>query len=358
VGWAEVSQVSAQLLQQALQLAHLLPATSTPRTGSSVADLVAAATQHQSLRLISFTAYMADIPGTLALLPVHSLAQLDIGPHHYDVFSGTAAVSAALTRLTCLQQLCISGIEVFRGDVLKGLVQLKQLTSLTLSGDWHGNYQPLQELLQQPLPLRHLHLQFQEVTHFPALDLSAQTQLEELYSEPAYPEGVVLPANLQRLQLDRWHGSNDLVAVSRLQQLQHLHVSVHSMDADLLLRLAQLPALQHLVMWYYHPAHAAATAHTWQQLSSLQELSMNFWENSSAHEMQRILAGVQAATSLTKLSLFAAAAAAEVAEDELHNEFAGNRTMQVAAGGCMCQPGRPDSTQRVVDFANLKSGAW
>jgi Leucine-rich repeat (LRR) protein len=66
----------------------------------------------------------------------------------------------------------------------------------------------------------------------------------------------------------------------------------------------QLPALQQLVLQYDSAEYAADTAAAWQQLPQLQELTVEYRRDYPSREwLEAILAGVAAATSLTKLNL-------------------------------------------------------
>jgi hypothetical protein len=323
---AEAIHVSEQLLQQAMQLANLMPAANS----SAAAAAPAKQQQQQGLRLTSFKSCMVDVTGMLAVLPAHSLTHLDITVPYKDVINGPAA-SAALARLTCLQQLSMCGSAAFRGNPLPGLAQLQQLTSLQLSGDWADHHTALQQLLQQPLLLSRLQLHFDGWRFLTGLDMSAQRQLREFHSSGILPEGTVLPANLQRLRIDCWVGLHEPAAISSLQQLQHLRLTICSNQVEPLLQLSQLPALQHLTLQYSSPTDAAATAHTWRQLSCLQELSLHTCRSyNSLQEMQRILKGVKAATNLTKLDLTAAVKVAGDADD-VHNEYIEVRHIRIAA---------------------------
>jgi hypothetical protein len=77
-----------------------------------------------------------------------------------------------------------------------------------------------------------------------------------------------------------------------------------------LLQLAQLPALQHLALQYFHgAAAAAATAPTWKLLPQLRELVNEHAEGNDVDDLptkqqwSAIMAGIATATSLTMLNL-------------------------------------------------------
>uniref|UniRef100_A0A383WHS6 Uncharacterized protein n=1 Tax=Tetradesmus obliquus TaxID=3088 RepID=A0A383WHS6_TETOB len=88
-------------------------------------------------------------------------------------------LSALLARLSSLQQLRLSpavyGVSI-PGSCLAGVARLGQLTELVLGGSWQAADQPLQQLLQQPLPLRLLKLR---LWRLPVINLAALTRLEE-----------------------------------------------------------------------------------------------------------------------------------------------------------------------------------
>jgi hypothetical protein len=91
-----------------------------------------------------------------------------------------------------------------------------------------------------------------------------------------------------------------------MPQLQRLHMIIDTYSADKVAQLAQLPALQHLSLGYNTLKLAAATAHVWRQLPQLQELRVseyNKHDKGTVLQMQSILTGIAAATSLTNLHL-------------------------------------------------------
>jgi hypothetical protein len=326
---AQAIHVSEQLLQQAMQLASLLPAA-----GSLAAAAAAPAKQQQQgLRLTSFKSCIIDVTGMLATLPAHSLTHLDITVPSESVINGPAA-SAALARLTCLQQLSMRGGKAVRGDPVAGLAQLRQLTSLWLLGGWADHHTALQQLLQQQLPLSYLQLSFDGWESPTGPDMSAQIHLREFHTSGILPQGAVLPATLQRLRRDCWLGWHEPAAISSLPQLQHLRLAICSAQGAPLLRLSQLSALQHLALQYFAPSDAAATARTWRQLSCLQELRLDTDTGcNSLQEMQRILKGVKAATNLTKLDLTAVLQVDNDAHD-MHNEYVERTVRHIRVAAC------------------------
>jgi hypothetical protein len=75
---------------------------------------------------------------------------------------------------------------------------------------------------------------------------------------------------------------------------------------QLLLQLAQLPALKHLALLYDAECAgcpAIATASAWPLLPQLRELKITHYKPPSPAQWEAILAGAAAATGLTKLSL-------------------------------------------------------
>jgi hypothetical protein len=165
----------------------------------------------------------------------------------------STVLTTALARLSNLQHLSLadSSQKPVNGSCLLGLAQLKQLTSLKLHGGWSNHEQPLKQLLAQPLPLRQLDIHFWHTgtRQMPALNMAALVQLQELTACMVLPEGSVLPLQLQQLQLGK-HAvtAGSLSMVMPLQQLQRLTVLVNFQEQAPLLRLAQLPALQHLML--------------------------------------------------------------------------------------------------------------
>jgi hypothetical protein len=67
--------------------------------------------------------------------------------------------------------------------------------------------------------------------------------------------------------------------------------------------LIQLTALTHLALQYRSGSAAAGTASAWARLPQLQQLRINAFDPNDRQQVLAILAGVAAATSLTKLQL-------------------------------------------------------
>jgi hypothetical protein len=209
---------------------------------------------------------------------------------------------------------------------LTALAQLRQLTFLELSGDWqeaglagrqlealgqfrHSQPAAVQQLLEQPLPLRELTL-WHGSCRLPVLDMALLTKLTKLdVCQCALAEASVVPAQLQRLTLATWDDDRSLAPVTRLQlqQLEHLRLRVEFMPQQPLLQLAQLPALQHLALEYSSATEAAAaTASAWPLLPQLRELVIH--HGTTNHLPYRvgwaaIMAGIAAATNVTSLKL-------------------------------------------------------
>jgi hypothetical protein len=270
-------------------------------------------------------------PSLLAALPVHSLIRLEFSlPAARQDVSGQA-VAAALVQLSNLQQLRLSSFDTagkFAG-CLAVITYLSRLTSLSL--EMVGSFavaalgSQLQQLLDDAPPLRQLQLgrasraagrKWPDELHpeyLPVLDLSGLTQLEEFGTNQLLPQGFVLPAQLQRLQLGTCGEAVHLAAVTGLQQLRQLSMPMDCADLGVLLSLLQLPALQHLTLEYYESDAAVVDAPAWQQLP-LQELYQDYESNScyiTGPKMAAILKGVAAATTLTRLQM-----EAWVAEEE------------------------------------------
>jgi hypothetical protein len=313
-----------RVLHRALQLAGTMPAPPTAAVSSTTAAVAASVgsstgaeqQQQQGWRLARFSSYM---PGAelLAALPTHSLTHLELDD---GGCSGCSTVSteddsttaAALARLSSLQRLRLAawtnGIPV---SALAGVAQLSRLTALSLYGNFEGIKQPLEQLLAQQLPLRKLEMSMHESTRNssqPVLDIEHLTTLEQLSNcwwslRGQLPEGSALPAQLKQLQVAQC-SARDLAAVMPLQQLQGLDLIIDTDTAGEVARLAQLPALQHLALGYTTLRLAAATAHVWQQLLQLQELRVaGHDDEGTILQMQLILEGIAAATSLTNLHL-------------------------------------------------------
>lgn len=137
-------------------------------------------------------------------------------------------------------------------------------------------------------------------------------------------------SQLRSLRLTGVQLHGQLQAATALQQLQRLSVRmpVDTGASDAVLRLAaQLSTLQHVVLAYEFAWDAAAAAPGWQQLPQLQELSIvhdaMIASRANTSQMRAILAGIAAATSLTKLEFEA------VADDEEQQKW-------VAVAACSC----------------------
>jgi hypothetical protein len=128
---------------------------------------------------------------------------------------------------------------------------------------------------------------------------------------------TVLPAQLQRLHFHsgvdapqyypcgRAHTMAPLTRLE-LKQLQHLSLRVGFQQPQLLLRIAQLPALTHLALQYDERCGehlAAATASAWPLLTQLRELEIAHGIPPTQPQWEAILAGAAAAEGLTKLTL-------------------------------------------------------
>jgi hypothetical protein len=258
----------------------------------------------------------------VAALPPRSLTLLDLGLNSSvedrkgrPAFNGTA-LSAALARLSSLQQLRVTSLPF---DCWPALEQLSHLTRLELHAARYrsDSYTPadassaLQQLLASPLPLRQLHLRGLARFKLP-LDMSHLTRLEDLDLDTSawLAADTVLPRQLQRLRLPRGkhcqlHGPA-LAAVMPLQQLTSLSFEVGCREQQPLLRLAQLPALQHLCLEYDGTPECVATSPAWAQLPQLQTLNVclfHFYRGAPKRVAEAIVAGVAAATTLTSLTL-------------------------------------------------------
>uniref|UniRef100_A0A383VQ57 Uncharacterized protein n=1 Tax=Tetradesmus obliquus TaxID=3088 RepID=A0A383VQ57_TETOB len=333
-------------LQQALQAAALGTAAGTADTTAIAAAAAAAANgaaapaaprhkeqqqpQQQQLRqsypqLASFSIGCPTDASVLAALPAHSLTQLDLnlGWRSLDLqgsFS-RAALSAALVRMTNLQQLRLHG--GLRAECLAGVAQLTQLSSLTLGGTWSTPDQPLQQLLALPLPLRQLRLEFDRPQYHQVGDISVAhlTSLTELAAPGWFSWSDVkllthLPAQLQALELGPLEDGH-LKELLRLQQLQRLSFRVAFEEQESLLRLTQLPALQELQLTYEAAYLAAANAPTWRRLPQLRQLIVEYnVHDATVRQLDQITAGLAAASSLTKLLLVGQSVYQEKAADD------------------------------------------
>jgi hypothetical protein len=264
------------------------------------------------LRLRSFSSTLPKAVDMLAVLQPHSLTSVTLDLD--EAATDSSALCAALLQLSSLQRLHIEGIfYAGLGSALTALAQLSQLTLLHISDygwDEEGLLEPaavaLQRLLVQQLPLQEL--QLDTYGKLPVLDMSQLTQLTELdvFGCDLSAESL-LPAQLQRLSFDTSSGGcTSLTPVTRaqLQQLQHLTLGVGFKEPQLLLQLAQLPALQQLDLSYGSSKEIiAATAPAWPFLPQLQFLRIGARWSSKDPEFAAILAGITAATSLTRLEL-------------------------------------------------------
>jgi hypothetical protein len=210
----------------------------------------------------------------------------------------SAAVSAALARLSNLQQLRLWDSAHISACCL---VQLTRLTLLELQCRETSSGE-LQQLFNQPLPLKVLRIE--EAEGSPALDLSQQTQLLE-YSNFNPDADTVFPPQLQILQMGSL-SNEDLEGILQLQQLRHLDFDCVLNKPELLLRLAQLPALESLVLWHYNSENAAATAAAWPKLPQLCFVSLQGSASDgppTKQQWEAICFGLAACVSLTELDL-------------------------------------------------------
>jgi Leucine-rich repeat (LRR) protein len=260
----------------------------------------------------------------LAALQVQHLTRVDFSTSRdarYPV-TDSWALSKALARLSNLQQLHLGhNTDTSLGEALTTLVQLPHLTLLDCNGQWLDRSMGLQQLLAQPLPLRSLQLPVDVSYQLPVLNMALLTNLTELSTGScALAEASVLPTQLQRLHIHSCAGAQSMAPLTRLElkQLQHLSVRVDFQQPQLLLQLAQLPAVTHLALQYDEnvdqPAAAAATASAWPLLPQLRELKAAHGDPPSQPEWAAILAGVAAAAGLTKLTLDARMISDEFAE--------------------------------------------
>jgi hypothetical protein len=294
--------------------------------------------QQRGLRLCSFKSSLPRAVDMLAVLHPDSLTHVYLDLE--NITTSSTALSAALAGLSSLQQLRLFDVsDSSLWSALTALAQLSRLTSLNINGDWpwcwdedlswHVLEEPLpaalQQLLAHPLPLQRLKMHtFSSLTgRLPVLDMTLVTQLTKLdLIKFQLPKASVLPAQLQRLEFNAWGGPDSLAPVTRqqLKQLQHLSLVLHFAQQQPLLQLAQLPSLQHLALQYRAAAAGlAATVPAWGLLPQLQELAIAHedWvsdntgrilyrlveEVRSKPQWAAILAGLAAATSLTKLQL-------------------------------------------------------
>uniref|UniRef100_A0A383V7H8 F-box domain-containing protein n=1 Tax=Tetradesmus obliquus TaxID=3088 RepID=A0A383V7H8_TETOB len=260
--WGLHLEAAQQLLQMALQMATAPPvaaaaAAAPPPLPAIAAEQITAPYQPQQLlqqswqqqlvRLLAISSItmMCTKNNMLAALPAHSLTHLYLKTLEWPY--GRLAFSAALTRLSNLQQLHLVYPDTEAGSCLTGLAQLTQLTLLELDC-YYTEKSMLQQLLAQPLPLRVLRLQ--SAYWEDHLDLSHLTQLQEFSNKESCRTSGELntsfPEQLQKLEAGPLHHEDDFQALLQLQQLQSLAFADYVGDPELLLRLAQLPALQQL----------------------------------------------------------------------------------------------------------------
>jgi hypothetical protein len=285
--------------------------------------------QQQALCLRSFSSSLPKAVDMLAALQVQHLTcvELDFRKANTD----SSKLSSALVRLSNLQQLRLGDmLDTSLGTALTTLVPLPQLTLLQFWGEWPSYLQivsaqtirsartsrvlaspvsdALQQLLAQPLPLKSLQLSVYDSYQLPVLNMGLLTNLTELSTGRCLLEAAtVLPAQLQRLHIHSWAGAHSMAPLTlvELQQLQHLSVRVDFEQPQLLLQLAQLPALTHLALQYddfCEGQAAAATASAWPMLPQLRELEIVHDEPPSQPAWEAILAGAAAAGGLTKLT--------------------------------------------------------
>jgi hypothetical protein len=289
--------------------------------------------QQQGWRLGSFSCDMPGAAGMLAALPAHSLTHLDLDVRLSGDMMTADGLSAALARLSNLQQLCIqsgagsrapaSGLqpsidipEIPSSYLVTGVGQLTQLTSLILFKDQPDcdGAQHIAQLLVQPLlRLRQLRIGSHP---WPKLDLAHLSQLEEVAGFGMWlTPGTVFPPQLKRLgQLSVWMGDVEVLdSVYPLQQLQHLSLCIGNpgIPQPKLVQLALLPALQHLSLHYSWPMCAAETASAWPLLPQLRELTIESGGDYGPlrrEAMADLLAGLAGCAALTKLQLQCTAA--------------------------------------------------
>jgi hypothetical protein len=282
-------EAAQHLLRQAMQLAAAASTVAAP--GQNIATQ-----QQQQQRLNNISSItMAGDAAMLRALPAHSLTSLKL--YQLQPTPNRSAVCAALAGLRNLRQLRLQASV----SCLAGIAQLSQLTLLEV-GVHEEHHAELQQLLAQPLPLRVLHLD--EYEELPLLDLSNLTQLQRFGNHMEL--NAVFPPQLQQLDAS-WLPAAQYSALMPLRQLQDLRFVVDNEDSSPLLRLAQLPALQQLSLEYQFGNAAAGTAAAWREMRPLCELTLELaFERASMRQWRVILAGLAAATQLTKLQLCAA----------------------------------------------------
>jgi hypothetical protein len=142
----------------------------------------------------------------------------------------------------------------------------------------------------------------------PRLQMLGRTSLTELHigSGTAFAIGSSLPPQLRKLTLEAGSETNfSNLKLTSLQQLQQLTITVcEGVSVDMLRSLLKLQQLQGLALTYSCGTTAAVTAAAWQQLPRLHELQIDFMANPcSGQEFACVVAGLGAATSLTKLHM-------------------------------------------------------
>jgi hypothetical protein len=320
-----------QLLQQAMQMAAPTAtqrAACLPDTFAGLQLQQQQQQQRQGLRMTSYRSGCLSRPGAvgvLSALPAHSLTQLDLSLFQRAPGStlDASAVSAAVAQLSSLQQLRLStsNKSSSTGNCLASVPQLSRLTSLALHGNWWGSDEMLQQLLSQPLPLQQLFIiryPYDAPQELAVLDLVRMTQFTDLKSYGwGFAEGSVLPAQLQRFEADAPQ-PHLLSALLPLKQLQWLRLYVGFPDQQPLLRLAQLPALQHISLQYTAASAAAGATATWPQLPQLRELDISGYDIDAPEpsETAAILDAVARCSGLTNLWLQVLEEPTESSKDE------------------------------------------
>lgn len=225
------------------------------------------------------------------------------------------ALAAALAQLTNLQALRISAdYHPTPAGMLSGVAHLTQLAALTISASMGDRMtEELQQVLQQPVPLKQLRLSsfshtasFGSVQYRPKLNLSGLASLEELVLDLGITSGLdpgsILPPNLRRLCLGRCQAGH--MAGLQLQlQLQKLTLLVDMDQRGALLPLAQLPQLEQLCLVYRRAGCAAATCSAWSRLPQLHELELKWHSDPTTARFDSTMEALASASSLTRLQL-------------------------------------------------------
>jgi hypothetical protein len=289
--WQQQQQQQLLLLQQQ----RLPPLLSQPQ-------------RTPGLHLASFSGDGPGVADIVAVLPAHSLTRLSMSLVSSKSVDA-AALSAALARLSSLQQLQATSLPV---SCLPALGQLSHLTHLELNAEGYH------DTAANADPEEMLHL----------------AQLEVLKTTAGLAADTVLPAQLQRLSLPGCRGCRldgpALAAVMHLQQLTFLSFEVGFREQAPLLRLAQLPALQQLCLEYdlgsqRGLAACVATSPAWAKLPQLRELvvcDVRRWPtyrrfHPTRQQTEAIVASIAAATNLTRLSLSLLVGRSDALEGEL-----------------------------------------